>query len=162
MNVSVSRSAAVGGFLLGAAALGLRAASPAARPAGTRGVSCAKRIVRGFYESYNYPDLEAAWLHYVHYDAVMHVPGFDRASRLAYEMEVVAHFDDPILTVLDQVAEGDKVATRWNLGGYLVGAAPGAPVSGRYVSMTTTTVDRVRGGQITERWADAEFTALLG
>ncbi|MGI5397466.1 ester cyclase [Streptomyces sp. CA-251251] len=118
--------------------------------------------MRSFYESYNYPDIEAAWRHYVHPDAVMHAPGYDRASRLAYEKEIVGTFDSFVLTVLDQVAEGEKVATRWNLGGQLAGDTPGVGGPGRYVSMTTTTVDRVHGGKITERWADAEFAALLG
>jgi predicted ester cyclase len=166
MKLSMSRPSAVGGVLLsaaaGIAAAAFRPAPSAARPSGDESVRRAKQIVRGFYESYNYPDIEAAWRHYVHFDAVMHAPGHDRASRLAYEKEIVGTFDDFVLTVLDQVAEGEKVATRWHLGGHLAGDIPGVPGPGRYVSMTTTTVDRVHRGKITERWADAEFTALLG
>ncbi|MFE0452449.1 ester cyclase [Streptomyces sp. NPDC058914] len=120
-----------------------------------------KERVRRFYESYNQRDLDATWEEYVHVRAVMHVPGYDRASWLVQDKLIVAAFDDLAITVFDQVAERDKVATRWQLGGHHTGEFAGIPASGKYASFTATTVDRVHEGKIIEHWADADFTAFL-
>ncbi|MFF2549143.1 ester cyclase [Kitasatospora sp. NPDC058063] len=121
----------------------------------------AKDLVRAFYESYAQRDLPRSFERYIHPDAVMHVPGFDRGSWLEFDSGLVAAFDDLAITVFDQVAEGDKVATRWLLGGHHTGRLLDLPPSGRYASFTATTVDRVEDGKIIEHWADADFTAFL-
>jgi len=121
-----------------------------------------KEIVRTFYESYNKRDLAASWDRYISLQLVMHVPGYDdRDSWLVMDNEILAAFEDLTLTVFDQVAEYDKVATRWGIGGTQTGDFLGIPASGRYASFTATTVDRVYGGKIIEHWADSDFTAFL-
>jgi len=91
----------------------------------------------------------------------MHVPGFDRQSWLDFDGKLIAAFDDLAITVLDQLAEADKVATRWVLGGHHTGQFLDHPPTGRYASFTATTVDRIEDGKIIEHWADADFTAFL-
>ncbi|MGW4796779.1 ester cyclase, partial [Nonomuraea sp. NPDC004297] len=120
-----------------------------------------KRIVKAFYESYGLRDLPTSWTRYIHPDAVMHVPGYDRQSWLEFDSQLVAAFDDLSITVFDQVAEGDKVATRWLLGGHHTGRFLDYPPTGRHASFTATTVDRIEDQKIIDHWADADFTTFL-
>ncbi|MFF0630707.1 nuclear transport factor 2 family protein [Streptomyces sp. NPDC004296] len=81
-------------------------------PATAASGSSPKCTVKAFYDSYRLRDLQASWDRYIHPDAVMHVPGFDRQSWLEMDSKIVAAFGDLAITVLDQLAEDDKVATR--------------------------------------------------
>lgn len=58
-------------------------------------------------------------------------------------------------TVLDLIAEGDKVVLRVSASGSHVGELRGIPPTGRTITMTRTVIYRLRNGQITERWVDA-------
>lgn len=70
-------------------------------------------------------------------------------------------FADMRLTVEDQVAEGDKVVTRWRgqmtHAGHLAGAAP----TGRRVTVTGITIDRFEDGKIVEAWRSMDTLGLL-
>ncbi|MFG3531361.1 ester cyclase [Streptomyces sp. NPDC047917] len=156
MNKPISRRTVVGGALVGST-LALTSAIPATAATD----SSPELIVKAFYESYRLRDLQTSWDRYIHPDAVMHVPGFDRQSWLEMDSKIVAAFDDLAITVLDQLAEGDKVATRWVLGGHHTAQFLGIPPSGRYASFTATTVDRVKDYKIIDHWSDADFTAFL-
>jgi len=157
MKKPISRRGLVGGTLAGGT---LALASAGSSSAVTSGGST-KRIVGEFYESYRLRDLPTTWDRYIHPDAVMHVPGFDRQSWLEFDSKLVAAFEDLAITVFDQLAEGDKVATRWLLGGHHTGQLLDFPPTGRYASFTATTFDRVEEQKIIEHWADADFTAFL-
>ncbi|WP_433216840.1 ester cyclase [Microtetraspora malaysiensis] len=156
MRKLISRRGMVGGALAGGA-LALTSATSAFAVSGGR----TKGIVRGFYESYALRNLSASWDRYIHPNAVMHVPGYDRQSWLEFDSKLVAAFDDLAITVFDQLSEDDKVATRWQLGGHHTGPFLDIPPSGRYASFTATTVDRIEDRKIIEHWADADFTAFL-
>jgi predicted ester cyclase len=162
MKKSISRRGIISGAL---AASALAAASTLALSSVGTAVADAqtstKDIVRRFYESYRLRDLATSWQRYIHPDVVMHVPGFDRQSWLEYDSQIIAAFADLTITVFDQVAEGDKVATRWELSGHHTGQFLDIPASGRYASFTATTVDRVQQGKIIEHWADSDFTGFL-
>jgi predicted ester cyclase len=70
-------------------------------------------------------------------------------------------FPDMQLTVEDQVAEGDKVVTRWRgvmtHTGKLMGAAP----TGRRVTITGITIDRFEEGKIVEAWRSMDMLGLF-
>jgi predicted ester cyclase len=77
-------------------------------------------------------------------------------------IEVNRHaFPDMQLTVEDQIAEGDKVVTRWcgemTHTGELAGAAP----TGRCVTITGITIDRFEDGKIVEAWRSMDTLGLL-
>ncbi|MFB6874947.1 ester cyclase [Streptomyces sp. NPDC056323] len=156
MNKPIGRRAVIGGALTGGT-LALASAIPATAVTG----SSPKRIVKAFYEGYRLHDLQTSWDRYIHVDAVMHVPGFDRQSWLEMDSKIVAALDDLAITVLDQLAEGDKVATCWVLGGHHTAQFLDIPPSGRYASFTATTIDRVKDHKIIDHWPDADFTAFL-
>jgi predicted ester cyclase len=169
MSYNITRRGLVGGALVGgalAATSALTFASPAPAATSETPVPAAdlklnKSIVYAFYDSYRLRDLQSSFARYIDPNCVMHVPGYDRASWLAFDSQLVAAFDDVSITVFDQIAEDDKVATRWQLGGHQTGQFLTYPATGRYASFTATTVDRVTDGKIVEHWADADFTAFL-
>ena len=68
-------------------------------------------------------------------------------------------FPDFRWTVEDQVAEGDKVTTRYTLSGTHQGEFFGVPVSGRRVEVSGINIDRCEGGKLVEEWASYD---LLG
>jgi steroid delta-isomerase-like uncharacterized protein len=54
--------------------------------------------------------------------------------------------------ILDMIAEGDKVATRYTVEGTHEGDLFGVPPTGRRVSIESFTVERVSDGRIREHW----------
>jgi len=123
----------------------------------------AKDTARAFYESYNQKDLDTSFDTYISLDLVNHTMGgaYDRSGWLALEKTLLPAFDDLAMTVLDQIAEGDKVVTRFRLGGTQTGEFAGIPASGNTAYLTATATDRVAGSQIVERWSDFDFGAFL-
>ncbi len=63
-------------------------------------------------------------------------------------------FPDTHFTIDEQVAEGDRVVTRWTAHGTQKGemAGMGIPVTGREVTVTGVTVDHFANGKIVESW----------
>lgn len=72
-----------------------------------------------------------------------------------------AGFPDFRFEVLDQIAEGDKVATRWRVIGTHEGPFQGAPPSGRRVEMTGMTIFRLADGRLVEGWTNEDQLGLL-
>jgi predicted ester cyclase len=70
-------------------------------------------------------------------------------------------FPDMLLTVEDQVAEGDKVVTRWRGEMTHTGKLAGAAPSGRRVTITGTTIDRFEDGRIVEAGRSVDMLGLL-
>lgn len=123
----------------------------------------AKRTVRAFYDGYNDKDLDATFDAYISKNLKNHVMGgaYDRAAWLATDRGLFPAFADFTMTVLDQIAEGDKVATRYRLGGTHTGEFAGIPATGNVAFLTGTSVDRVEDGQIVEHWGDLDFSGFL-
>ena len=61
-------------------------------------------------------------------------------------------FPDLTVTVLDQVTEGNKVATRWRAQGTHRGLFAGVPATGRPVTITAIHLHRIAGGRLAEHW----------
>jgi steroid delta-isomerase-like uncharacterized protein len=70
-------------------------------------------------------------------------------------------FSDIAITVEDQIAEGDRVATRASLRATHVEELFGVPPTGNRVSVTGTVVHRVSGGKLAEGWWNWDTLALL-
>ncbi|WP_416984978.1 ester cyclase [Streptomyces sp. T028] len=66
-------------------------------------------------------------------------------------------------TVEDQLAQDDRVCTRWTWNGTHTGEFMGIPASGRKVSMTGTTIHRCRpDGRMAEAWWQYDRLGLMG
>ena len=116
-----------------------------------------KQLVREFFDrAFVEHDLDAA-VELVASDYSLHDPlrpdfeggpeAFTRAQR-AYETAITGHH----LTVEDQVAEGDKVVTRWTVTGTQRADLPGIPNRGKSFRVGGITISRVANGRIAEEW----------
>ncbi len=70
-------------------------------------------------------------------------------------------FPDLRVTIEDQVAEGDKVATRWTVRGTHRGEMMGAAPTGNQVTFTGTQTDYILGGKIVESWSNWDTLGML-
>lgn len=72
-----------------------------------------------------------------------------------------AGFPDLAVTIEDQIAEGDKVVTRWSAKGINSGSLQGMPPTGKAVRVTGANVARLAGGKIVESWFNFDMLTLL-
>jgi len=68
-------------------------------------------------------------------------------------------FPDFQFTVEDQIAEGDKVVTRWSMSGTHKGEFQGMSATGRQMSITGITIFRIASDKVIEGWTNED---LLG
>lgn len=61
-------------------------------------------------------------------------------------------FPDLRVTVIDQISEGDRVATRWKMEGTQTGRLMGIEASHRFMSIEGIRIDRIANGRIVETW----------
>lgn len=74
---------------------------------------------------------------------------------------MLSAFSDRQVTIADQVADGDKVTTRWVATGVHSGDFNGIPATGRQVRMTGISIDRIAGGKVIESWEVTDDAGLL-
>jgi steroid delta-isomerase-like uncharacterized protein len=70
-------------------------------------------------------------------------------------------FPDMQITIEDQVAEGDKVVTRFTSRGTHQGELWGIPPTGKEVEVTSISMDRIEGGKIAEHWTHADQLGMM-
>lgn len=72
-----------------------------------------------------------------------------------------AAFPNITFTVEDQVAEGDRVVTRWTARATHKGEFQGIPPTGKQVSVNGIDIDRLANGKVVECWPVADELGLL-
>ena len=87
--------------------------------------------------------------------------GADKAAFQQMVLGFQAAFSDDHTAIDDLISEGDKVAWRWTYRGKNTGPLMGMPATGKPVSVTGITVDRIAGGQIIERWHMIDMPGLM-
>jgi steroid delta-isomerase-like uncharacterized protein len=95
---------------------------------------------------------------------VSHVSGGGDAGAEAYAAALdatFAAFPDLAATVHDQVAEDDKVVTRWSATGTHQGDFAGVPASGQAITVTGIHIHRVRHGRLVEHWEELSMLGVL-
>jgi len=70
-------------------------------------------------------------------------------------------FPDVQLTIEDQIAEGDKVVTRWTARGTHQGELMGIPPTGKQATVTGITVGRVANGKFVESWSNFDALGMM-
>ena len=89
-------------------------------------------------------------------DFVWHEPdqeirGYEEARQFITMYKTA--FPDLSATVEDEIAEGDKVVTRWTIRGTHQGEIEEfGPATGRQMELTGITISRIEGDQIVEEW----------
>ena len=70
-------------------------------------------------------------------------------------------FPDARSIVEDQIAEEDKVVTRWRVRGTQQGELGRIPATGREFAMEGITIERIAGGKVVEVWVARDDVGLL-
>ena len=67
---------------------------------------------------------------------------------------------DTSCTIEDQIAEGDRVVTRWKVSGCQTKDLPGIPSKGGCFNMSGITITRVADGKIAETWVNMDALGM--
>jgi steroid delta-isomerase-like uncharacterized protein len=99
-------------------------------------------------------------------DYVSHIPGSAEPLRgkegfREFVTTYLAGFPDGTITVDDQIAEGDVVATRWTGRGTNTGELMGMPPTGREVTVEGITYVRIADGTAREAWIIWDTLAMM-
>src|SRR5215218_6844027 len=99
-------------------------------------------------------------------DYVAHIPGSAEPFRgkegfREFVTTYQTGFPDGTITVDDQIAEGDVVATRWTGRGTHTGELMGMPPTGREVTVAGITYSRIADGKAREAWIMWDTLAMM-
>jgi steroid delta-isomerase-like uncharacterized protein len=70
-------------------------------------------------------------------------------------------FPDVRLTINDQIAEGDKVVTRWTATGTHKGQFMGIAPTNKHSTVTGVNIERFQNGKVVEGWANYDMFGML-
>ena len=123
-----------------------------------------KALVRSYYESV-LAARDRALLErlldpaFVSHDASGATVGRDRYATAV----AVTHaaFGDLAVTVHDQVAEDDRVVTRWSATGTHRADFAGVPATGRRITVSGIHIHRLQDGRFVEHWEMLDLVGLL-
>ena len=144
--------------LLGPAVALAQEASPTADP------DANKEVVRRFVEAFAAPD-PAALDQLLAPDAVHRTapPGLPPTREVFQQLAMAfeAGIPDYAVTIEEQVAEGDLVATRATVSGTQTGEFLGIPATGGSFAAPAMFIDRVANGQVREHWELLDQLGIL-
>ncbi len=123
-----------------------------------------KAIVRRYVEAHAAND-QAALKEVLAPDPVAHrassTDSLNREALLQGISMFSAAFSDRQFTMEDQIAEGDKVMTRYTWRGTHSGDFQGLPPTGKQVAISAFFVQRIQEGKIVEFWHLFDQLALM-
>ena len=124
-----------------------------------------KAVVRRFFEAFEADD-QAALTELLAPDLVACSHGApDPQGREAHLQGIRmwnAAFGDTHFTIHEQIAEGDKVATRVSMRSvHSRGDFQGLPPTGKEVTSDSVTIERIRDGEIVERRVSADWSSMM-
>ena len=88
--------------------------------------------------------------------ATMDRAGYFDAVRMLHD-----GFGDLEVSIDDQMAEGDRVTTRWSAVGVHIGWFAGIPPTGREVTMAGIDIHRLDGDRLVELWEQLDLATLV-
>ena len=95
-----------------------------------------------------------------HEPAVGDIRGVEGAKQFAASMRQA--FPDLSCTVEDQVAEGDKVVTRWSARGTHQGETEDlGPATGNRMEITGISIERFSDGKVAESWDNYDAMGMM-
>ena len=123
-----------------------------------------KAIVREFYRIMETGDVSTAdrtvAANYEYHGASPGPTGGLEGFKQGVSMIQTA-FSDLRFTIEDQIAEGDKVASRYTAQGVYRGEFMGVAASGKRVSWTAHAIQRVVDGRVQDSWLEWDKMAIL-
>lgn len=122
----------------------------------------ASRIIQ---ELFNQGRLEAADQYvspgFVGHDTARPAPIIGSSGIKEYAATYRTAFPDLEISISEQVAEGDRVVTRWEARGTHEGELFGIAPTGKQVTVTGITIDRYADGLLIENWTSWDALGLL-
>ena len=121
-----------------------------------------RRVVEGVWRDRNFAivdDLVAA--DYVGHDPTQPGPIQGREGFKQFAAMYQTAFDDALVTIDDQIAEGDQVVTRWTGRGTHTGELMGIAPTGKEVTVSGMTISRLADGKIAEEWELMDALGML-
>jgi steroid delta-isomerase-like uncharacterized protein len=99
-------------------------------------------------------------------DFVEHDPAMPEEVRgpegfRGYVLAYRSAFPDIHIEVEDQLAQGDRVATRWTGSGTHEGDLMGIAPTGNRVTVAGMDISRISGGKIAESWSNYDLMGLM-
>jgi predicted ester cyclase len=123
-----------------------------------------KAVSRQFVEHINAKDLEGAFAlidnTFVNHTAGPEIPE-DRGASKGFFSMLFAGFPDVHTTILDIIAEGDKVVRFSKVEGTNTGEFMGMPATGNKASWLLIDIDRIVDGKIVEHWDVSDNLGMM-
>jgi steroid delta-isomerase-like uncharacterized protein len=123
-----------------------------------------KAIARRYFKAYETGDIEAV-MEFMSPNHVLHPEGggepMNLYQRKRDEQVFFSAFSNVQATVDDQVAEGDKVASRITMHCTHTGEYQGIPATGRRISITYMDIALIKDGKIVEEWVEFDVRSIL-
>ena len=123
-----------------------------------------KALVRRFYEDVFYRRNLALVDELCSTTHVFHNPPTTLHGREEFKQLLSVYltaFPDARFTVEDEIAEGEKVTSRYTFRGTHQGELMGMPPTGKQVTVTGIIINRIAGGQSVEGWLNFDALGLL-
>jgi predicted ester cyclase len=121
----------------------------------------ARRILNDLVVELNLENIDE----YFAADVIVHVPFLDLPPGREGLRSLYSSFPGAIsevnLKFEDQIAEGDRVVTRWSSSFKHTGDLFGVPATGKRVKQSGIMIYRIKGGQVAEQWAEANMWGLM-
>ena len=123
-----------------------------------------KALIQRYFSAYDTGDMNAV-LRFVDANHVYHPPGggepLDFTARKGDEAVFFKAFSKIHTTVEDQIAEGDKVASRVTMEVDHTGEYQKMPPTGRRIRISFIDIGRVSSGMIIEEWTEFDMLSIL-
>lgn len=123
-----------------------------------------KALIRQLAARINAKDLESALTlfspNYVEHSALPGMPSGVEAVRAYFSM-LFAGFPDVQATILDTIAEGDKVVLRASTEGTHTGPFLGIPPTGQHAKWSFIDIHRIADGKLVEHWVETDQMSLM-
>lgn len=97
-------------------------------------------------------------------DLLIHLPSqaiHGREGIKQYVAMLRAGFPDIHFTIEEQVAEGDRVVTRWTARGTHLGDFQGIPPTSKQIRVTGTDIDRIVNDKTVECWINMDELGMM-
>jgi len=123
-----------------------------------------KVIVRHNYETADKNDL-TTFSEQLAPDIAVHLPGMpgplNREALIQMMKVMFSGLTQRQHVFEDQIAEGDKVATRLTLHAVHTGEFQGLPGTGKQIALSQTAIHRIRDGKIAEVWVSSDDISMM-
>jgi len=122
-----------------------------------------KALVRNLFEKCL--NQHKAAIHSEYYsDVLYHAPAMGIIRGEAHQQFLISifrGFPDARWTIEDQIAEKDKIVTRWTFVGTHAGTFMGIAPTGRHVILSGFCIDRITRGKIVEEWEEWDTLGMM-